>query len=464
MITSIKAPRINPNDDEVGVLEWHVDDGGYIEVGDELVDLETSKAAVTVEAEVAGYVRRLAEKGDIVSVGAPICRVGDSLQALDSKGTVDSVETVHSEEVVGFAGKPTARAPVAPRRTASDTMERHISEAGNAAPAAARRYATTRLSSAARALMQDMGLEPEHFAGAGLVTARALRSRREEPLPPAARTGRLSLAKRAEIQSLSMGESGALNSTLSVYFDSAEIRARLERDELFDGSVQPLLLYEISRLLRLWPQFTAYFAADSLHFHDRVDLGLAIDLGDGVKVMTIKDADTLTPQQIFERTIDFGLRYIEKRIRPDELVGSTCTVTDLSSLDILHFKPLVNGRQSAIIGIGGDRVQPGSPISVNMTFDHRVASGREAGSFLKELRARMLTYAAEGAPGGGVPRTAGSDPSSPHPLDLPVCCDTCGMGYEAYSREFGAQAHMLAHFRQDGSLGRVCHRCFDGWA
>jgi hypothetical protein len=292
----------------------------------------------------------------------------------------------------------------------------------------------------------------------------SLPNRQDEPWPLSARAERLSLSKRAEIQSLIIGASGAINSTLSVYFDSAGIRARLDRDALFDGSIQPLLLYEISRLLRVWPQFTAHFAADSICFYDRVDLGLAIDLGDGLKVVTIRDADKLTPQQIFEQTLDFGLRYIEKRLRPDELAGSTCTITDLSGLDILHFKPLINGRQSTIIGLGGDRMQPGSPMSVNMTFDHRVATGREVGSFLNELRTRMLTYSVDAAPVQRGSSSVISNPPIPHATGSPPCCDRCGIDFTAYSKEFGTQAHMLAHFRPDGSLGGVCHRCFDGWA
>jgi pyruvate/2-oxoglutarate dehydrogenase complex dihydrolipoamide acyltransferase (E2) component len=474
MITSIFAPRINPNDEEVGVVQWRVQDGDRIEVGAELVDLETSKTTVTVEAEVAGVIRTIAKKGEIIPVGAPLYQVAHSADEFARDDQVPSPPPTVSKIVASPTPEPFRSK--SPRYHKPDV------------PIAA--YTSTRLSQAARVLIQDLDLNAQDYAGAGLVTARAVRARQNmdsfaaasapsstpaistvkapaqiiDPGCDVMRTESLSLSKRSEIHALSIGASGLINSTLSVYFESATIRARLEGSASFDGNIQPLLLYEISRLLRLWPQFTAYFEKDSVAFYDRIDLGLAIDLGTGLKVVTIKDADTLMPIELFEKTIDFALRYVENRLRSDELVGSTITVTDLSSLDILHFKPLINGKQSAIIGIGGDSTQPGHPMSVNMTFDHRVATGRQAGSFLKELRDRIVSFApVDEQPGSAALAMAQHNAVAQRTDSGPVRCDSCGIDYETYTTEFGRQANMLARFNQDGSISGLCHRCYAGW-
>jgi hypothetical protein len=94
-----------------------------------------------------------------------------------------------------------------------------------------------------------------------------------------------------------------------------------------------------------------------------------------------------------------------------------------------------------------------------MTFDHRVATGREAGSFLNELRNRMLSYAPMKSQLSSTAVTETQRIAS-----APVSCDTCGIGYESYTQEFGRQANMMARFNQDGSLVGICHRCYDGWA
>ena len=72
MITTIPTPRINTNDEQVEVLEWHVPRGALVAVGQEIVDVETSKSTVTLTAETAGYIRPMVEKGTVVQVGAPL--------------------------------------------------------------------------------------------------------------------------------------------------------------------------------------------------------------------------------------------------------------------------------------------------------------------------------------------------------------------------------------------------------
>ena len=460
-MTTINAPRINTNDDKVEVVQWHVENGAFVEVGQEVVDIETSKAVVTLSAESEGFIRQAVERGAVVRVGAPLFYSAGSKEELETAASANSTP----------AGQPAAAAAGAATAPPKDGFQGTFSQ--------------TRFSKEATRLIQERGLSPADFQGAGLVTARMLEGRKASQRraqtqaataavanrvemtfpagPETPRNDHASLAKQAEIQSLSVGEAGNINSMLTSYFDSAPIRARLLNDRAFDGQIQPLIIYEISRLLKQWPQFTAYFEEDRIHYYDRIDLGLAIDLGKGLKVVTIKDTDKLMPIDIFEKTIDFGLRYTENRIRSEELIGSTLTITDLSSLDILHFHPLINGRQSAIIGIGGDSTQPGHPMSISMTFDHRVANGREAGTFLKDLRARLLSYAAPEAPVEFDETAVAAPAAVTFPSGSANRCDTCGIDMETYHRDYGRTAYLLAYFRDDGTLGSVCHRCQAGW-
>lgn len=456
MITTIPTPRINTNDDKVEVVFWHVEAGALVESGQDIVDVETSKAVVTLSAEASGYVRPLVAKGVVVRVGDPLYILASSADELT--GTVPLM----------------AAPPVA----ASELVQPSSGSAGG--------YSETRFSQAALKILRDRGLSASDFKGAGLVTARTLSGRVGgalisppvsipansvggavfPPGPPTPRGERVSLAKQAEIQSLRRGESGNVNSKLSVYFDSAPIRARLMQEHSFDGNIQPLILFELSRLLRKWPQFTAYYEDGAVHYYDRVDIGLAFDLGKGLKVVTIKDADRLMPIEFFEKTIEIGLRYLENRIRVEELVGSTITVTDLSSFNVLHFHPLINGEQSAIIGLGGDGGQPGYPMSINMTFDHRVSNGREVALFLGELRERLLSYALTSEIAGN--SSMADELLPPEEFAGSVegverACDTCGIGIHAYHGNFGRGAYLLAYFREDGTLGSVCHRCYGGW-
>jgi len=455
MITIVKVPRINTNDNAVEVVDWEVEDGAFVEKGREIVVLETSKAAVTLEAETEGYIRQLAKRGDLVLDGSPLCCLATSADELPALTLPEGPRPGAPRP--GGASKDVALASIERKETTT------------------RSYSVTRFSRDARTLMQQNGLSPDHFPASGLVTARLIREMlngtRQGPVEEQSvatqtrldltpeqptRNERVSLAKLEEIRFLAAGNNTGITSTLSVYFDSAGIRNRLRNDNLFDANIQPLVIYEVARLLKLWPQFNAYFENNTIHFYDRVDVGLAIDLGKGIKVVTIAETDRLSPIEIFEKTLDIGLRYLENRLHPEELVGSTATITDLSGLDVLHFRPLINGKQSAIIGLGGDSTRPGHPSSINLTFDHRVATGRDGAMFLNELRTRLLSY--------DLSKGAAQIPSAKQPLNASLRCDTCGIDQAAYYAEFGRDAYMLAYFREDGTMGRVCHRCSTGFA
>jgi len=463
MITTVPTPRINTNDEQVEVLEWHVPSGALVAVGQEIVDVETSKSTVTLAAETAGYIRPMVEKGTVVQVGAPLYLCATEADELDAAVVAPSVAAI----------SPTLPAPVAPPAPSRQPPLRAPTTSASLPV-----HGPTRLTQAAARLLDERGLSAADFPQAGLLTSRALLALLkggDEPqaaAPPgsraallssaagasaagagAARSERVSLSKRAEIEMLAVGESGNLNSMLTVYFDSAPIRRRLVNERCFDGNIQPLVLFETARLLRQYPRLTAYYQDGEIHFYDAIDLGVAFDLGKGLKVVTFPQADTLTPQQCFEKTIDVGLRYLDNTIEPAELTGSTFTITDLSGFDILHFHPLINGRQAAIMGIGGDGSQPGHPMSINLVFDHRVTNGREVATFLGELRARLLSY----GPPPAEPEAIGS------PLPVAVCCDRCAIDLATYCRDFGGDALMMPYYREDGSQGSICHRCAGGW-
>lgn len=468
MTTVVATPRINTNDDKVGVVHWHVAEGDYVDAGQDVVDLETSKAVVTISADTAGFVKPLGKKGSVLKVGAPLYICAPTVDGLAA--------AVPAATPAAAKANTTARAPAnAPLVTAP-----------NAAPALPTEFGLTRFSRAALQLMAERGLSEKDFAGAGLVTARTVTGAGQSEAPAALsvaqpspaivapalmaapatpREESVSLGKLAEIETLSTGEAGNINSMLTVTFPSQAIRDRLAAENAFDGSIQPLILFELSRLLKKWPQFTAFFDDDAIHYYDRIDLGVAFDLGAGLKVVTYKDADKMMPIDFFERTIDVGLRYLDNRLRPDELVGSTLTVTDLSGFNILYFHPLINGRQAAIIGLGADIHQPGYPMSITMTFDHRVSNGREVGTFLNELRDRLLAYAPQTFyPAEPTYEVVEAIAYEPEALPIAVqACDTCGVPSDEYYEAFGTAAYLLAYFRPDGSMGAVCHRCHGGY-
>ena len=429
MKTVHHVPTINANDEFVVVVRWHVADRARVTKGAPLVDVETTKAVVTIEAEHDGWLRHCVKENTEVGLGAELAWYCLAENELDETGAQKALPEV---EVPSTTPTPVVR---------------------NDPPAAGAltEFSCTRLTPGAEKLALALGLDATALAAEklGLVTSTGLRARlgpqeaisASVPTDDGRRRERDVPGKRAEIQALSEGAEGNLRSSLTVYFDSADIRRGAEED---GTGVLPVVLAELAPLLAGNPRFTAYHEAGRTVFYDAVHLGVAIDLGQGLKVVTLRDAVGKNAADLGRRLADLTLDYMENRLGPAEVQGATFTVTDLSAFDVLQFEPLINGRQSAILGLGGDSTLPGHPMSLTIAFDHRVLSGREVGAFLRTLRDRILSC----APGK---RTEAAAPAP--------CCDRCLIDLPSYYEKFGAVAVMHNYTRADGGAGLICHSC-----
>ena len=417
MKTAVVVPTINANDDSVVLIRWHVADGGRVEAGAPLADVETTKAVVAIEAETAGWVRHSAKEGAEIAVGAPLAWVFSE----------------QSESAAAESASP-------------DKVEE-----GHPNPPA---FSATRLSPAAEKLAAEKGIDPSSLgAGLGLITRTALQALLERGtgilpvsdetagvapalLPPSdpRRRERVPPSKRAEIQALRAGAGEGLKSSLTIYLDSAGARAAAaERG----GAFLPLVLAELAALLAEHPRFTAFHEAGATVFHDAVHLGVAVDLGGGLRLVTLRDAAGQDAAALERRLAELTLDVIENNLALADAQGATFAVSDLSGFDIMQFEPLLNERQAAILGIGGDATLPGHPVSLTLAFDHRVLGGREVAVFLQALRDRILAHA----------------------TPEPAACDRCLIDVPSYYAKFGQVGVMHHYTRPDGSTGLICHAC-----
>ena len=243
------------------------------------------------------------------------------------------------------------------------------------------------MSTAAQKYCDENQIDPKTLRGQGLITLPLLKK------GSLGRVESVGKAKAAEIAALTQGQSGNLISSLTVQFNSEKILAALKEAQGLSESLLPVILHEFSQLLSKEPKFTSFYEDSAIHYYDQVNLGVALDLGQGLKVVTIQKADRLSPLEISEKLLDFSIQYASHLLQLNDLENSTVTVTDLSGLNILSFQPLLNQYQSVILGIGGDQTLPGKPVSLTLAFDHRVLTGREVGTFLSNLRARLLAKA-----------------------------------------------------------------------
>lgn len=189
----------------------------------------------------------------------------------------------------------------------------------------------------------------------------------------------------------------------------AELRERVKtsfrRREGISLTYLPFIARATIATLKEFPQFNASIdeGVGEVTYHPAVHLGIAVDIPGGLVVPVIRDADELTVPELARRIADVASRVRDNTIGPEELSGSTFTLTNIGSAGSLFDTPIINQPEVAILGTGAVRREPkvvpavdgGEVIAIRsvcflpLTYDHRLIDGADAGRFLTALRGRL---------------------------------------------------------------------------
>lgn len=472
----IVLPKEGVSDDSYLLLECRKQDGQQVEANEVIALCESSKATIEITAPCRGFIRFQYRAGQEVPVGGALAFVAASAEA--SLVPTATAAPAPAAAAVKRPG-PELAGPVAAsmgERVRFTPLARKMMEEYSVAPGEFNRpglvkssdvldrvetpvaKAATRFSRAALELIGKQGLSQSLFDRAGLVTredvARLVSGAAAAtggnasiaPPPTEEKTERIPVAraKRSEIQALKEGMEGSLASAITVlvsgegYFDPRT------------GAAHPLLLaivvYESARLLRSYPDFNAFYSDGYVSRHVEVNVGVAFEIDQGLKVPVIGNADHLSIDEIRTRLDECIGKYLEGKLDMADLTGGTFTVTDLSNDGVFSFFPLISRQQSSILGIGGaqDFSDRSRMFPLTLTFDHRASTGRQASRFLSELKQRLESFAAPLQEGRSLLR--------------PRQCRQC----KREESELRERQYLLVAI-QDGRADYLCTTCAKGW-
>ncbi|HKU15987.1 MAG TPA: 2-oxo acid dehydrogenase subunit E2 [Steroidobacteraceae bacterium] len=359
--TEVVVPQMNPNDEHAVLVKWHVVSGTRVAADQLLATMETTKATFDVNAPCDGYAFFREVERSMVPVGAAIAWISD-----------------------------TAEAPVVKQPQAAP------------AAAAATPDGESRITRKALRLMQEHGLSAADFAGLERVEVADVESRIKQggaraaaaPSAAAAPQGMEPLeqspSKMLEIARLAEVYSSAIPSTVTVVLSTERVAKRLAGGSV---SLLELAIFEAARLLEDFPELNGWYGDGRAWHYPHASIGFAINLGRSLRVPVVRDAAQRSQLEISRTVRDLALRYMRNELSAEDVAGGTFTVTDLSLHDVVSFIPVLNHRQSAILGICAQR--PGSGLSeLVITFDHRMADGMRAAAFLGALRDQLEGEAA----------------------------------------------------------------------
>jgi 2-oxoglutarate dehydrogenase E2 component (dihydrolipoamide succinyltransferase) len=489
----IFAPHENVNDDVVTIVERFAADGDFVAQDARLLLLETSKSTFEVYAPQAGFVTFLVELHADVPIEQPLCVLSDTAEAASAAVAAPSTDAPLSTSGAApanasatAASPPSAHSPTENGHAPTSAEPRGvIAIAGSEPHSTAVPASGQRASRTAIALMEKSCVRVEDFPNLGLIRARDVLARVGHAAPvsvdvPAAPVAaptsvsdkaqprsktkpaesqvprtrkKLSRSKRTEIARLESA-AASLTSQVSVLVPSRGLTSRLSADPATVGQMSSRLIFEVARLLRQFPDLNARYEPDHVAHYDEINVGYALDLGQGLKVPVFRQADRESLAEIHRRKQELILKYLDDGLTHADLDRGTFTITDMSDYRAWMFNPLVNAEQAAILGVGGElAVGDGHFVyPLILAFDHRLTEGLSATRFLQALSQRMAAHESV------LERQLGG-PNAAEPRGEPVCLHC----RRTLSELKLLQAHLLRTAVDEGKEGLLCTICIAGW-
>jgi pyruvate dehydrogenase E2 component (dihydrolipoamide acetyltransferase) len=441
-------PRQGNTVESCVIGSWRVKEGDAVTAETAVCDVETDKATFEIPAGAAGVVLKiLRAAGDDVPVLQPIAVIGQAGEDFAATLAAAGGESASVTEEVspsgpasgGSSAHPSAKAlsqsaPQSPQ-SEGDTVN---AQSGFASPRARVLAARENVPLASLAGSGPDGriIERDVRAALAEMSAFTLAAKAAAGSVPAVGTGlggRITVADRSatpdagaeRVTITDLGE-GAITETpikgirkiiadrmLKSLAESAqftlnshasavhiqELRARMKMSGETLGlakiTVNDLILYAVSRVLPQFPFMNAHKTGETLRAFERVHLGVAVDTPRGLVVPVIRNANLLTLRQISAEAKRLAKAAQDGTAKSNELAGSTFTVTNLGSLGVTSFTPVLNTPEVAILGVAGIEPKPVETpdgaytfeprIGFSLTINHQVVDGAPAARFLKTL-------------------------------------------------------------------------------
>ena len=378
------------------VVEWYVSEGGDVVEGAPLFAVETDKAVVDVEAPAGGVLLRIDAPVDKeYPVGATLAWIGDSGESLPERTdeTVAAPAAVSGEQRV----TPVARRLAERHGVDADRLE-GTGPGGRVTKEDVRRAID---AGTAPALGEATAGEAASERGAASGPAPASKTSGEPPHDVIPLTG----IRRVTAERLSAHWTGAPQVTEGVDIDMTEVRSlrTASRDEWRSKfgvmpALNDIVLKAVAVALEAHPTLNSAFVDGSIHRYREINLGVAVDVEDGLVVPVLRNAGQLDLGGIASGVAELTAKAKAGKLTLEDITGATFTVSNLSALGVDWFTPVLNPPQCALLGVGRMRRTPaamGREVVIRdiatfvITFDHRALDGAPAGRFLARLK-RLL--------------------------------------------------------------------------
>ena len=392
-------PALEMAQDTGTLVSWRKKEGETVTKGEILLEIETDKAVVEVEALADGILAGVkAQPGDVIPVGRTIAWI------------LGTGESVPADDLSSPAAPGSAPRPSSTTSQASQTSEGH---------AATKRI---RISPKARRIAQERGVNIERVRGSGadgeILVADVLAAESSGATAststgkaPSATAGVSAAAQTLSSIGRLMAERTTQSwTTVPHFFLTREVDAtglKERRSQLLQSietshgvrlSHTDLLISVVAHALEKHPRLNASWNGQAIRFNQEINIGIAMAVEDGVVTGVVRNANKIDLAEIAVQRRELAERARAGRLRPTDISGATFTISNLGMYHVSAFTAIIIPPQSAILAVGEivDRVVAveGKPavrpmISITLSCDHRVVDGARAAEFMETVVSAM---------------------------------------------------------------------------
>jgi len=396
MAIAVLMPKQGQSVESCLIIKWNKKEGDKIKAEEPICEVETDKAVFEVEAPEAGIILKIFYKeGDDVPVLNTIAIIGQPGEKIDH---------------------------LIPKKTVSVSEEKYVERQKAITPDESPKKTRPSfgaglipISPVARRFAEKKGIDFSQLIGSG-PGGRIIKKDVEkvlsegEPLIPSTVSknifgpvkeipleGVRKIISERMLTSLQSTAQLTLNTSVdasNLLACRKSLKSSPQMKELSKININDFLLYIVANILPKFKNMNAHFLKDKILEFEHVHLGFAVDSPRGLMVPIIHNAHLLSLEEISKEARRLSTACQEETILPDELNGGTFTVTNLGTMGIESFTPILNIPQVAILGVCSislkpvmkeDKIQFIPHIGLSLTFDHRAVDGAPAARFLQEL-------------------------------------------------------------------------------
>src|SRR5208283_14897 len=390
MAFSVVMPALEMAQETGKLIAWRKQEGDRVTKGEPLLEIETDKAVMEVEAPADGILA-----GITGQVGTDI-QVGRTIAWIVAPGEKPPAENESA------ASAHTARAGSQSKTAAPVPAAAGVSEPSPTQSA--------RISPKARRLAKELGVDIAAVRGTGpggeILASDVQEAAAHVSSVPSAATRASNLEVPSTLGRLMAERTTQSWTTVPHFFVTREIEAsalneyrgkilaEIERAHNIRVTHTDLLVALVARVLLKHPRLNSSWTADGIRLHDHVNMGVAIAVNDGVVAAVIQNAHTATVAEIARQRRDVAERARAGKLRPADIADATFTISNLGMYHVDQFTAIITPPQAAILAVSriADRVVAveGKPavrpmITLTLSSDHRAADGARAAMFLNDV-------------------------------------------------------------------------------